>query len=143
MTESIAREIGEPIAAMRLQAKKSPDFAVASMIVPSHFREKFEAGDYGAPAIAGIFTNIERRKSWMTKNHRPAFKASQIYDWHTEPKEVRGSSFFHETSFGPTTLSGVETRAVKRRVNAVVVAIIMTAFLGIVGMFGLVRFLHS
>jgi hypothetical protein len=79
----------------------------------------------------------------MTTKHRPAFKASQLYDWHTEPREDRGSSFFEETTFGPTTLSGHTRQATNKRVNAVVGAIAVTAVLGIFGLFGLVRFLHS
>jgi hypothetical protein len=78
----------------------------------------------------------------MTTKHRP-FKASQLYDWHTEPKEDRGSSFFHETSFGPTTLPGHVARTEKRRVNVVLGAIVLTALLGLVGLFGLVHFVHG
>jgi hypothetical protein len=95
------------------------------------------------PQLRVSLRNTSADNFRMTTKHRTAFKASQLYDWHTEPKEDRGSSFFGETTFGPTTLSGYTRQAEKKRVNVVLGAIAVTAMVGIAGLFGLVRFLHG
>jgi hypothetical protein len=78
----------------------------------------------------------------MKTKHSPAFKQSQLFDWHTEPKEDHGSSFFQETTFG-STLSGYERRpAPKRGLNPVLVAIVLAVVFGIAGLVGIARFLH-
>jgi len=79
----------------------------------------------------------------MTK-HRPAFKPSQIYDWHSEPKEERSSSFFEHSGYANSGYQPVPARRRRaRKASSLTVAILIAVAFGLVGLFGLARVLQG
>jgi hypothetical protein len=79
----------------------------------------------------------------MTK-HRPAFKPSQLYDWHSEPREERSSSFFEPSGYANSGYQPVPPRRRRaRKASSLTVAIVITIAFGLLGLFGLVRVLQG
>jgi hypothetical protein len=75
----------------------------------------------------------------MRSKQQTEFKASQLYDWHSEPKEERGSSFFFDES--TYALPAVRTRPPRRRPNALGIAIIVVVMFGALGLIAMSRML--
>jgi hypothetical protein len=76
----------------------------------------------------------------MNPKKPPPFKASQLYDWHSEPAEERGSSFFFEDS---TCAAPTRRRAEIPRVSSLGVAIVVTIMLGAIGLVAMARLLQD
>ena len=86
------------------------------------------------------------------KKHQPTGKESQLFDWHTEPKDERPSEF-HSTGF--TTASGYYHSLSERRDHPVrrrsgtggpkslLMAIALVLLLGGAGLYGLVHWLRG
>ena len=78
----------------------------------------------------------------MTRKRNPEFKASQLYDWQSEPKEERGSSFFYNESTYDAPMPRV--RPAKRgRLNSLSLAVIVAIMLGACGLVALSRVLQG
>jgi hypothetical protein len=68
----------------------------------------------------------------MRSKQPPQFKASQLYDWHSEPKEDRGSSFFFEES--TYAMPSVRKPPPRKRTSTLGTAVIVAVMFGVVGL---------
>jgi hypothetical protein len=76
--------------------------------------------------------------------HQPGFKPSQLYDWHSEPKEERSSSFFEQSGYANSGYQPMPARKKRvRQANSLIVAIVIAVAFGLLGLFGLMRVLQS
>jgi hypothetical protein len=70
------------------------------------------------------------------------FKESQLYDWHIEPKEERGSSFFLDSTFERADTDH-RSRVKARSSHTLLVSILLLGAFGVGGMLGLTRLLRG
>jgi hypothetical protein len=75
----------------------------------------------------------------MRSKQQPQFKASQLYDWHSEPKEDRGSSFFFEES--TYAMPSIRKPQGRKRLSTLGVAIIVAVMFGALGLIAMTRLL--
>jgi hypothetical protein len=88
----------------------------------------------------GLDNGLMARRT--SKDYRPAFKQTQIFDWDCEPAEERPSEFGHSTGYG--SISGAFVRPPRRAKGAPYVLIgSLILCLGIAAMLLMKEMLHG
>jgi hypothetical protein len=86
------------------------------------------------PSPGGICVTDGSDNLGMTSKQQPEFKASQLYDWHSEPKEERSSSLFEESTYAQAPVRRRSTRGLPNALGIAIIVVVMFGALGLIAM---------